>query len=207
VTARLRRLRADDGFTLTELMVTIVLVSVLMAFVLATMTRLYGTVTDNDVRTQSLNTASTAMDAITRQIRTAISVEEAGGGVQYAEATPSRVTVYTLSGTDAKKVTFTVDAQGRLVQDTVLPDAADCDSKCTYTKNAATTRVLATSVRNQAALFEYRLADTTWVATAADFDTRAKIRAVRVRLEVLTNGNRKVAPVSLDNTVYPFNDR
>jgi hypothetical protein len=171
------------------------------------MTRLYGTVTDNEVRTQSLNTASTAMDAITRQIRTAIGVEETEGSVQYAEATPGRVTVYTLSGTDAKRVTFTTDGQGRLVQQTVLPDTVDCDSKCTYTKNAATTRVLATSVRNQAALFEYLLQDKTSVSTAPDFATRVKIRGVRVRLEVLTNGNRKVAPVSLDNTVYPFNDR
>jgi prepilin-type N-terminal cleavage/methylation domain-containing protein len=221
VIARLRRAhRADDGFSLTEVMVTALLVSILMTFVLTTTTRLYGASTDNDVRTTSLNNAQVGMDALTRQVRQAVYNADAGVQTRYAEATSGRLTVFAATADSPetvggpRKVTFSVQG-GRLVQDTVLPDPPattstttseiTADNSYTYTRNTATRRVLLTGLRNPAAMFRYVLDDGTTVASAPDAATRTRVRGVVITLTVLTNPNRAIAPAVLVNTVYPLN--
>jgi prepilin-type N-terminal cleavage/methylation domain-containing protein len=196
--------RDDGGFTLTELLVTIVLLSVLMTLVLTTTVRLYGATTDSDVRTDSLNRAQTAMDAMSKQIRLAVPITvETNISSRVGEATPGKVTVFAATTGKPAKVTFQLQA-GQLVQQTVVPDTRN-DDAVVYTQNPVTTRVLAAGVTNGAAMFEYVLEDGSTVATAADNATRARIEGVRVTLRVLTVATRRTAPAELTNTIYPFN--
>jgi prepilin-type N-terminal cleavage/methylation domain-containing protein len=213
VTARLRRAaarRGDEGFSLTELLVTMLLIGILMTFVLTTTTRLYGSAVDNDVRTTSLNNAQVGMEGLARQIRQAVPNVVAGVQTRYAEAAPARLVVFAAtadsaeSATGPRRVTFSVE-NGQLVQETVAPDGAPTAGAYAYTKNPAVRRVLMGGLTNPAALFRYVLDDGTTVATVDAAATRGRIAGVEVTLEVKSNPNRGVAPAVLRNTVYPFN--
>jgi prepilin-type N-terminal cleavage/methylation domain-containing protein len=213
VTGRPRRAvaqRGDAGFSLTELLVTVLLIGILMTFVLTTTTRLYGSATDNDVRTTSLNNAQVGMEGLTRQIRQAVPNKIAGVPTRYEEAAAGRLVVFAATADSAetavgpRRVTFSVQG-GELVQETVEPDGPAVEGTYAYTNNPATRRVLMTGLTNPTALFRYVLADGTTVAAVTDAATRERITGVEVTLEVLTNPNRSIAPAVLVNTVYPFN--
>ncbi|MCW2796601.1 prepilin-type N-terminal cleavage/methylation domain-containing protein [Nocardioides sp.] len=212
--SRRAALRGDGGFTLTELLMTMLLVGVLMSFVLATTTRLYGSATDNDVRATSLQQAQIGMDALTKQIRQAVDVAPAEGAdpTRFAEATPGRVTLYAATAASAatavgpRKITFSVQ-NGRLVQESIEPNAAASNNVYLYTKYPAARNVLTSGLTNPAAMFRYVLDDGTTVDAASDDATRARIRGVEIKLAVLTNPRRKIRPAELQTTVYPFNAR
>ena len=230
MTARLRRLRAsgDAGFSLAELLVTMMLIGVLMGFVLTTTTNLFKSTTDTTVRSDSLQDGQVAMDAMSKWIRTAVDVRGAtGASSRYTEATPSRLTFFAATGDETTRITFFV-RNGDLVQETVLPNAPSTDPNVSYDLTTATftpgrartERVLARGVRNPTDLFAYipasvaspspapsgspvaRPSPLASVSTAAGL---GDIAGIRVRLVINTSPNRGVRGAELENVVYPFN--
>jgi prepilin-type N-terminal cleavage/methylation domain-containing protein len=215
--ARLRRLRdtRDAGFSLAELLVTMVLLGVLMSFVLATTTQLFKSQTDNATRTDSLQEAQTAMDSVSKWVRTAVLLKASATGVErsrFKEATAGRLTLFAATGDTTTQVTFSVQG-GQLMQETVLPDAGATDlTAASYSTNRGyARRVLARYIQNPTAMFGYVASSATPTSRPAPVPSmgtdadRASIVAVQVRLDVNTNPGRGVAGAVLDNTVYPFN--
>jgi len=74
------RLRDDRGFTLVELLVTMSILSVVMALVTGSAIFLQGSINETDQRFDDLGQTRLAMDATTKWVRSAITVERVRTG-------------------------------------------------------------------------------------------------------------------------------
>lgn len=73
-----RRLHNDDGFTLVELLVTMSILSVVMALATGSTIFLQRSINETDQRFDDLGQARLAMDATTKWLRTAVTVDRTG---------------------------------------------------------------------------------------------------------------------------------
>jgi prepilin-type N-terminal cleavage/methylation domain-containing protein len=160
------RLRHEDGFTLPELLITLVigLAVTLAGFTLVDVTmRRSGEVS---ARIEAVQSGRTAMDTVTRELRSTVCLSQSTNPdeprLAIVAATPTSITMYTdlrdtslragapapaqgtISGPDKRTLTFTDD--GKLLETTFKPTAL---ANGVYTFQAAgITRELLTSVEH-----------------------------------------------------------
>jgi len=217
----------DDGITLVELLVAILLLAVASAMV----TNLYFSTTKavatSSSLTQNTRTAANAMDEISRVIRVANSNLSTGNTVNPAvvEAKPESITI--ISYVDSKslvepepsKVEFSVDPTTRQIVERRWTASKDKDKYWVFLGSASSTRILpgrviAPSGADAVSLFTYlephpvkenaELGEKVPLSNAAGgltSEQRKKVRSIRVTLVIRGAEDGKSAPVTLQNDV------
>ena len=133
------RLHDDRGFTLVELLMTMSILSLVMALITGTTIFMQRSINQTDQRFDDLSQARVAMDATSRWVRSAITVERASStidtqpfaearrsrvdlianiGVGGASAAPRRVVLEVVSGNQLREQVWrgTIDAAGEWAQ-------------------------------------------------------------------------------------------
>lgn len=222
MSALIRRVRGDSGVTLVELLVTIFLMALVMALVTGMVQSSRGVLVTERARSNDLGVAFPAMDQIQRSVR-AIATP-ASGGVAVTEASATRITYFTLAGTNAqpaptasvterasaqpRRVTLELDTAAGELRMTTVPATLSSTDAWVYT-GTGQDRVLATGIVNDGStpLFGYlddmRTPITGAISTPPDLK---RIAFVEVRL-VLDTNNGAGAPVEVLDTIRLANYR
>ena len=200
------RRRADDGFTLAELSVTMIIFGVLVLVLAQFSTqafRLYGA---NANRITSGGQASLVMEQVSKDLRTAVAVGPASSSQAFVLATKTEVIFYSsVSGGPVRERLY-LDASNRLQRESTLPDLSSTAPAYTYTTNRALqTRLLSDRVKTNSALFSYLLKSSpaTLVAPVAPGDLGAII-GVQILVTINVDASGRTGATLL-NTVRPYN--
>jgi hypothetical protein len=210
VIARLRtRVGAEHGVTVTEVMVTVALLSVVLGFVLQGFASLQNASTGASLRLVNLGEARVLMDAVTKDLRTAVRLSSTGS--PFLEADDREVTFYAnlnLSTACPKLVHLYVDTDTQLLEEVIEPDAGGTPPNCAYT-GPSKTRLVGQYVANAPTepIFTYYYDDgtddvafgtTSTPLSAADL---LLINGVGVRLSIRKDTTYTVADTTLVNKV------
>jgi prepilin-type N-terminal cleavage/methylation domain-containing protein len=169
---RLRGLRPDDGFTLTELIVTMFILGIVLAAVQTTLIMTQKTVGEQATRVDQTQQTSAALNAVTKTLRTAVLPSQLNGTCSscdlaaFIQGTPTSVSFYANINNDGNvigpsRVSYNVNSSYELVESIQAPNAhAATDFNYQYCTPGTTgcivkTRVLARHVVPGSAIFTY----------------------------------------------------
>jgi len=202
--AHVSRLRHDQsGLTLAELMVTMVLMGIVGSVMVAAVVSVTKTVTHNQANADSMDIARVAMNRMTKNLRSGMEIVRSGQANQPAidEMAPNKVTIYASLGSAPTMVTYTLDAQGNLVETKVA--ATGTSPYWTFTGATTTTKVAGKVPTGAPALFTFLdvNGDPLPIQTATDDATTGLVRSIAILLTVDANPGKGGGPVQLTNTV------
>ena len=208
--AAARTPRGDSGVSLAELLVTMMVFAILLAMTAGFMiaaTRASGQARAIDASTR---TVSTAMDAVTRNLRAATNNPVKGQTLPapaFETATANEVRFYAyvnLASTDATPVLVRYWLDAGTLRETTTRGVATSDGYWSFS-GTGSTRVLATSVVAGSDVFTYLDASSTAVDTASLSlaDQRRLVAAVRVRLQVGTSASSPTATTLVNTVALP----
>ena len=148
-----RSRRSDDGFTLVELLVTMMLMGVLGSLLLSTFTTSVNATRTIERRGQDTQTVRVAMDSMTRLVRTTVDPDGVGFGVPAVEvASPTELVFYAnyearkAQGVfNAQRVRYLLNGSGVLTE-TRTPMVRASNGTVSWPAAGARTRVLARDV-------------------------------------------------------------
>jgi prepilin-type N-terminal cleavage/methylation domain-containing protein len=208
--------RDDAGFSLPELLVTILVFGIVGTMVVTFFTNVTRSFTEDRAASDSINIAAIGMDELTRVIRSGTEIEVQGQTLNnpvFVSAKNEDVTLYAFLDTNSAnpkpvKVRFYVDTN-RILKETRW-DAYVVNAKYFSFNTAATStrdiaRLITPRVAPDLYLFTYYKADGTQlvVPTTGTFTT-AQLRsivAVKVTMTVQADLTERANPVRLENTV------
>jgi hypothetical protein len=152
-----RLLREESGVTLSELMVTVGLLTVVLGFVMQSFLSVQNATTGGALRLENLEQARLLMDNVTKDIRTSVRLGTTDSPFLLAD--DREVTFYgnlNLSTACPKKVHLYVDSQTRLIEEVTQPDAGGTPPSCSYT-GASVQRFVGRYIANAASepIFTY----------------------------------------------------
>lgn len=169
---KVRGTGADDGFTLVEMVVVIGILGIVLAMVQTTLVFSQRTVSGTGVRITEEGQAKTAIDAVSKLLRTAVlpsqlnATGSSATAAAFIQGTKNSVQFYANINNDANtmgpsQVSYTLSASGTLTETVRPPDAhAATNYNYTYTCTPGptcpvTTRVLAYNVSTTQTMFTY----------------------------------------------------
>ena len=223
---RVRRitLRGDEGITLVELLVAIVLLAIASAMILNLFLSTTKAVGTSSSLTQNTRTAANIMDEISRVIRVG-NLNLAPGNVTdpaVVVAKPESLTIIAyidsrnLRDPEPVKVEFTVNAARQIVE-TRWPATRNAEKYWVFSATASSTRTLPGTIAIPSGantLFTYYTPDSTADGLAEgkkiaftnktaglDRSERLKIRSVHVNLVVLGAGDSASTAITVQNMV------
>ena len=205
----------DSGTTLAELTIAMLVFGIFATFlstVVLQTTRLAG---DSAVRETTVQTASTVMAQVTKDLRTALRIgPTTGEQIAFACAptpapacaTPTEVSFY--SGVAPAPVRERLYlAAGALHRETKVPDVGSTYPDLRYASTDSTrttTRRLGAGLQTDVT-FTYFLRGSTDPLSTVTSAQLKDIAAVAVRISVDGDGPGKLRPVVLESTVRPYN--
>lgn len=206
---RSRASRRDQGYSLPELMVTMLLLSIVMAIMVTLVSSISRSFTRSEAADDSTNTAASGMNEMTRVIRSGTELRVSGGGASnvpvFVSATGNEVELYAFIDTNSAsprplRVRFSIDAQRRLVE--TRWNATNTAAPWTFAGTPSSSRVIARQIPT-AAPSMFRFYDVAGVEMTPPFTVtqRKAIAAVRIQLRVQADETGRAAPVDLLNTV------
>lgn len=168
---KLRRTDGDNGFTIVEMVVVVSILGIVLAAVQTTLIMAQKTVSGSGARVNQTSQAKTAIDSITKVLRTAVLPSQLNGtgaaatAAAFIQGTKNSVQFYANINNDANitgpsRVTYTIDVAGTLTE-TIQPPDAHAAGNYNYTYCTpgpgcvVPTRVLARNVSTAGALFTY----------------------------------------------------
>lgn len=185
--------RSDAGFTIVELLVTMLLIGIVSAVVAGVFQSSMRALNDNDTRLRSSQGAQVAMENMTRSLRNGAPVPTSTGAdlgaVSVAE--PRRITVHSATAARPVRITYAVDADGRLTE-TRIQGTAGTGGVTQFT-SAPTTRVLLDGVVNTPADPVFTYLDASGQPLPEPANPFA-VQVIRVTLDVRVSDNASVAP-------------
>lgn len=197
--------RDDEGFTLAELMVTMMLLGIITSITVAAAMQTSRTVVQESTRLDSLAIATVGMNDLTKTVRagTEIQVLSAPNLPAFAAVGPESMTLYVNLGPIPSKVTYTVDGNRELIEQTTK---ANPSSGPYWTfSGTPTTITMARKIPTGSAqpLFTYYDGNGDVVAPTGSTDPTvlATIERVGISLTVQANGIANVPAVTLTNKV------
>jgi prepilin-type N-terminal cleavage/methylation domain-containing protein len=201
---RRRRITGDSGLTLSELMVTLVLMGIVGTLMMTAVVNVTRTVTKNQANADSLDIARIGMNRITKTIRAGMDIQRSGLAdlPALASVSPNQLTVYASVGAVPAKVTYSINGSRELIEQWYAGNAAS-NPYWTFVATPRTTIVARKIPAGSAALFVYLdefgdpIANQT-TNTVADLEL---IRSVRIELTVDADPARGGGPVTISNTV------
>lgn len=210
---RLQRPRGDDGTTLAELVVAMVVFGVLASFLATTVLQTTRLTRTSLVRETSAQRASVAIAQVSKDLRTALPVGPTTGvQLAFEKATPTEVVFFSSAGAAVRRERLQVNVAAgttSLVREVTEPDPGTTYPALTYaTGTGFRTRTVVPSgldLGTTPGVFSYYLgASTTAVPSVADADL-INITGIEVRLAVDGDGPGRTKPVLLRSTVRPYN--
>ncbi len=212
VVARLRvHAKADDGFSLTELLVTIMIMGIVMTIVGSMFINVARITANSNSTTTKSSVAANLMDAMSKVIRTAANNPVSGQEIPdpaVVAATANSLTLYSFVDTSAlapkpTKVRLSIDAKGNVVEERW---AASTSAQGYWTfPGSPTVRTLGGPViTTSTSLFTYLDASNTVITagTAGMSATdRKRVASIRVTITIansLTTGDDAIV---IDNTI------
>lgn len=212
MTARLRasRLRAghrDDGITLSELLVSMMIFTIVLAVATSVFvaTTRQSRATQGKVGTQS--DSRTLMESITRDLR--VTVPNPNGGIGLDSGTDSSVTVYTARGGNSlgpAKVSYAVDPSSGCMRRTSIAPAYVSGVLTYQPANAKTRCVVFATVNTSTPVFTYNTIGTGGVLGTATMPAdRDKVGSVTVNLSLTSPNQPEATPTVVNRTVTLFN--
>jgi len=195
----------DEGFTLAELMVTIMLLGTLTSITLAAAMQTSRTVVQESTRLDSLAIATVGMNDLTKTVRagTEIQVVSAPNLPAFVAVGPESMTLYVNLGPVPSKVTYTIDGNRELIEETTSADPSS-GPYWTFSGTPTTITVARKIPAGTAApLFTYYDGKGDVVAPTGSTDPTvlATIESVGISLTVQANGIANVPAVTLTNKV------
>ena len=210
-----RRVRNDDGMTITELLVAMLILSIVTAMVVTFFATVTRTFTTDSLASSNTNIAADSMNSLTRIIRAATEIELSGETAVapvFQSASQTGMTLYTFydNGTVAadqvERVTLALNTTTNSVTE-VRVRGSQSGTKWSFSATQPT-QVLATNVAPRASgeayLFTYYDAEDNPVEVGAGTTNRAilgTIASVKVNLTVQMDGVGRAGAVNLQNTV------
>ncbi|QAV70261.1 type II secretion system protein [Salinibacterium sp. UTAS2018] len=216
LSTRIRRIRADErGVTLAELIVTIALLTMMLAMVMTIFISFTRSFTSDRSASNNTASATVAMNELTRVLRSGTQLKLASGALTpvFSEATAERVVLTAYLDTEAAspqpvRVMFEVTPERTLVETRWEPTG---ESKGVFTFDLDSPTSERTVVRQIAAggkpVFSYLKAVTVREPGAPteivwnDGDPYSKILAVTVTMTVQTDPSGAAKTATLQNTV------
>jgi type II secretory pathway pseudopilin PulG len=209
---RLRRcrLREEAGVSVTEVLVTVALLSVVIGFVLQGFASLQSASNGANLRLANLGQARILMDTVTKDLRTAVRLGSTES--PFLEADDNEVTFYAnlnLSTACPKLVHLYVDSQTQLLEEVTEASAGGTPPNCVYPPGTSTTRFVGQYIANDSTepIFTYYYDDgtqdlafgtTSTPLSAADL---LLVNGVGVRLSIRKDTTYTVADTTLVNKV------
>jgi prepilin-type N-terminal cleavage/methylation domain-containing protein len=213
IVRRLRRTsgRGEDGFSLVEMLSTMVVMGVLTSIVSTMLITSVKATHDNSIRIDQINSGRIAMESMTRVIRTAVlpaslasCASACGATTAFITATPTTMSFYAdvdnaANAIGPSQIIINLDAAGNLTESVQRPDPGSATTGYTW-NNASLKRVnlLAKGVQSAAGanLFTYYLfGSSTPFAGSVTGTNLANVDAVDILLKV-DLPNAKVAPTT-----------
>jgi type II secretory pathway pseudopilin PulG len=203
------RPQGDDGTTLAEMLVAMVVFGVLAALLATTVLQTTRMTRTSVVRETSAQRASVAMAQVSKDLRTALPVGPTTGvQLAFEKATATEVVFFSSVEPSVRRERLVVDG-ATLVREVTEPDPGTTYPALTFTTGTAfrTRKVVQSGLDlgTTAGVFTYFLGTSaTGVDSVAAADLQA-VTAVEVRLAVDGDGPGGVKPVVLRTTVRPYN--
>ncbi|MCU1693337.1 MAG: hypothetical protein JWM64_2428 [Frankiales bacterium] len=200
----------DDGTTLAELAVTMVVFSIFAIFLSTTTVQSFRLTSQATTRETAVQQASLVMAQVSKDLRTALRVGPPGSDlVAFTSATPTQVSFYSSVEPGPVLEVLRTTLDGKLMRDVTLPDAGSTypDLKYSMTDpSRTTTRSVAANGLIVTGIFTYQLQGSPTPVTTVAAAQLKNLVAVNVRVTVDGDGGSgRVQPVVLENTVRPYN--
>jgi len=213
VSALLRRLRRDEsGMSITELVVTMMVTSILLAIVASMFINVAKVTANSNASNSRSSVAANVMEGITKVIRTAANNDVAGSedpDPALVVGLPNSLTILSYVDTSAltpspTKVVYRVDANGNVLEDRY---ASSLSAGYWVFASTASTRTLGGPVQTLTgtdSLFVYLDATNKVVTPASGGLTlleRDTIASIRVNVRILNALSTGADPIVVTNTI------
>lgn len=205
----------DRGTTLVELTIAMLVFGIFATFLSTVVLQTTRLASDSAVRETTVQTASTVMAQVTKDLRTALRIGPTTGeqiafacapAPAAACATPTEVYFYSGVAPAPVRERLYLSA-GVLHRETKVPDAGSTYPDLKYDSadsTRTTTRKLGAGLLTDVT-FTYFLRGSTAPLSTVTAGQLKDIAAVAVRLTVDGDGAGKLTPVVLESTVRPYN--
>jgi prepilin-type N-terminal cleavage/methylation domain-containing protein len=208
---KLRKVGRQDGYTMVEMMVVVMILGIVLAAVQTTLIMAQKTVSGSGARIDQTQQAKTAVDSITKVLRTAVLPSQLNGtgasstAAAFIQGTKTSVQFYANINNDANiigpsQVSYAIDVAGTLTEKIQPPDA-HAVGNYNYTYNCTTctaSRVLARNVSTTQTLFTYYMkngaAITDATLTATDL---AAVDSIDVIVQVKSSAKSTIQATTL----------
>ena len=180
----------EAGTTVAEMTVVIALLSLVLAISLGSFNSFQSAASGSDRRVRDLAEARNMMAVLTKDLRTASSIQTIAGN----DVTFLAYLNTTSATSPPNKVRLYVDGQGRMFEAITLPDNPAANP-VTYT-GTASNHPLGANVTGASTLFRYLDASGTVTSTLT------AIRSVAITLTVSSPPSQGVAPTTLSSQVW-----
>ncbi len=200
----IRRTRKESGqSTLVEISITLLILSIVMAFLFTTIESAERVVTATKLRITNLDEARTLMAVLTKDLRTATRLT---AGTSPFVSGDSRDVVFYANLDNAtggpRKIHIYIDASSEIIAEMRLPDAASVAPNYTYT-GTPKLRYVGRYLANTSAqpVFEYLDADGTLLPVPLSSADRRAVASVRITLIVKATTKLAVGETTLVDQV------
>jgi prepilin-type N-terminal cleavage/methylation domain-containing protein len=206
VLARLRRIRrsGDRGMTLSELMVTMVLLGIVGTIMASAVVTVTNTITKTQARADSLDVSRLGMARLTKNVRSGMAIQQAGAADKppFAEIGPNRMTLYASLGPVPTKITYYINSNRELVEQWYTGNAAS-NPYWTFTTTPRTTVIARKIPAGASPLFTYYDYNGALLSTQTSTNANdlAQVRSVKIELTVDVDPARAGGPVTVSSTV------
>lgn len=200
------RTSGDSGTTLAEMLVALIVFAVFATFLATTVLNVTRMVRVSAVREATAQRASTVMQQLSKDLRTATRLGPTGSEVAFVTATPSEVLFY--SGVEPQIVRERLYVSGGvLLRETKLPDDPTKYPDLTYVgAGATTTRQIGSTDLRTSDLFSYVLKGSTTPLSTVTGTSLRDVDAVGITVSVDPDGaGGPQKAVVLQTTVRPYN--
>jgi prepilin-type N-terminal cleavage/methylation domain-containing protein len=193
---RSRAARNDDGLTLVEMLSTLVIMGVLTSIISAMFITSMRAMHDNGIRLDQVNTGRTAMDTMTRVIRTSVLPSSlascsgpCGPGAAFLTAAPTTMSFYAdidnaNNAVGPTQVSIWVDASGNLFESLQRPDPGSAVTGYTWTTASLKHTILLAKGVQTTNLFTYYQFGSSTPYTTVIGTSLANVDAVDILLKV-----------------------
>ena len=204
-----RRPRGEDGTTLAEMLVALIVFGVFATFLATTVLQTTRLATTSALREGGAQNASLVMQQLGKDVRTAIRLGPSSAPqVAFVTATPTELVFYANVEPAILRVRLYVSG-GELFRETKVPDVGSAFPDLTYASTdptRTTTRRLAGTNLRTAGLFTYYVkSNPTAPLTTVAAGELKDVTAVGLQVALDPDGAGSLKPVVLTTTVRPYN--
>jgi prepilin-type N-terminal cleavage/methylation domain-containing protein len=196
---RRRSLRSDDGVSLIEMLVTMVVFSILGVAMTLTVTSMARQSTHTNQLITATQQAQTTVDHMSRELRAADPQSTSTPATAFTYASATHLTLVSSLGASTGPSLVDLNIVNGNLQESIT--LADAGSSYTWT-GTPTVKILATGVTGSTSLFTYY--DSSGNVLAAPMTTATATSAIdHITITLVVQESDLTSPVTLSSTVYP----